>query len=291
MGVIYKIVNIATDDFYVGSAVNFRRRKWEHIAALKSNTHHCSALQNAWNAYGSEAFEFEVIEEVDDSKLLTVEDIYLHKYHGTAQCYNTARSTFMTPAHQAEVRDKISDAIKRKYESGGYNPRLGRKHTEETKELIRQKRTAHPTNYWAGKTRSDETKQKISEAQKGKPKAARTYTPEGLMRAQENMRKNAREQKPTPIEAVLAKFPYEVKQKYDFSSAIYTGALNRITNCKCPTHGEFSQYAAQFRKGRGCPMCGGAQRAESKRKQMKEAWSTEEGRKALMNNRTTLDPE
>lgn len=69
---------------------------------------------------------------------------------------------------------------------------------------------------------------------------------------------------------VLAKFPAEVQQRYDFSGAMYTGALARIQNVVCPVHGVFSQYAAQFRKGRGCPACGDAQRAISRRTPQEE---------------------
>lgn len=64
---------------------------------------------------------------------------------------------------------------------------------------------------------------------------------------------------------VAAKFPSSVLAFYDFSNAVYTGALQRITGVRCPEHGVFSQYAAQFRKGRGCPACGAAERARKKR--------------------------
>jgi hypothetical protein len=56
-----------------------------------------------------------------------------------------------------------------------------------------------------------------------------------------------------PLAEVVAKFP---PSEYDFSKAEYKGALVRIEGVVCPVHGEFSQYAAQFRKGRGCPKCG-----------------------------------
>lgn len=64
---------------------------------------------------------------------------------------------------------------------------------------------------------------------------------------------------------VLQKFPTEVQQRYDFTNAVYTGALNRIEGVTCKEHGVFSQYAAQFRKGRGCPKCGGVDRANKRR--------------------------
>ena len=286
MGAIYKIHNVVTDAFYVGSAVNPRRRKWEHWNDLKKGVHHCTALQVAWNEFGEDAFDFEIIEEVNDDDLLTIEDTYLAKHHGTEECYNTAKSTFMTPAYQAEVREKISSSLKDKYQTDKtYAPRLGTKHTEETKELIRQKKLANPSRAWLGKTRDVETRKKIGDTQRGKQKGPRTYTKEGLVKARENMLRNAKEQKPNEFSDVLAKFPIEVQQKYDFTNAVYTGALNRITGCKCPAHGEFSQYAAQFRKGRGCPTCGSEERAASKSRQMKAVWNTAEGREAILNSR------
>jgi len=67
------------------------------------------------------------------------------------------------------------------------------------------------------------------------------------------------------LDEVMALFPADVRARYDFSCAVYTGALARITGVRCASHGEFSQYAAQFRKGRGCPSCGGQQRIISLR--------------------------
>lgn len=68
------------------------------------------------------------------------------------------------------------------------------------------------------------------------------------------------------ISGVMAKFPQEVCDRYDFSRAAYYGALERITGIVCAQHGEFSQYPAQLRKnGSGCPACGAEVRASKKR--------------------------
>lgn len=68
------------------------------------------------------------------------------------------------------------------------------------------------------------------------------------------------------ITEVMAKFPEEVKSRYDFTHAVYHGALERITGIVCREHGEFSQYPAQLRKnGSGCPSCGGEVRAAKRR--------------------------
>ena len=65
---------------------------------------------------------------------------------------------------------------------------------------------------------------------------------------------------------VVAKFPQEVLDKYDFSQAVYTKALSPITGVVCPKHGVFQQYSAQLRKnGAGCPACGEERRVQSRR--------------------------
>lgn len=80
--------------------------------------------------------------------------------------------------------------------------------------------------------------------------------------------------RPTPLSLtdVVAKFPAEIRDRYDFSHACYTGALTRITGIVCPDHGEFAQYAAQLRRGgSGCPQCGHDLRGRNKRLTPEEA--------------------
>lgn len=284
MAAIYKITCVVTDDFYIGSAVKPKRRRWEHWDALKKNRHHCVALQGAWNEYGEDAFEFEIVEEVaDESKLLGVEDTYLARYAGNPDCYNTALSTQIPCSTQKEIREKIAQSLKGYYAENEH-PRQGKKHTPETLAKIAANRTppSGENHYRYGKAVSEEIRKKIGDAQRGKKKAPRTFTPEGLARAQENMRRNAREQKPADFGIVLSKFPLEIQERYDFSKAVYTGALTRIEGCVCPEHGVFSQYAAQFRKGRGCPQCGQVQRSQTRSKQMKQAWGNPEEREKMM---------
>lgn len=290
MAHIYKIFNVVTDHFYIGSSVNFKKRKWEHLNALKNHRHHCNALQMAWEEYGADAFEFEVLEEIPDEDALRIEDTYLLRWAGESCCYNTMHTSMQSPAAtRAQTRAKIGGSLRNKYLAGGYAPRLGKKHSDETKAKISLSKRANPVAYWQGKERSDETKAKIGNTQRGIAKNPRTFTLDGLERARENMKRNAKNQQPADFETVHAKFPANVQAKYDFTNAQYLGALVRIEGVVCKVHGVFSQYAAQFRKGRGCPMCGAEQRAESKRVQMKAAWATDEGRKTFIDNRKPID--
>jgi group I intron endonuclease len=169
MGVIYRIVNVVNDNLYIGSAVNPRRRRWEHWSSLKKGTHHCSALQAAWNEYGEDAFEFEIVQEVpDDKDLLLIEDTYLLQHAGRQHCYNTAVSTQQSSAALPEVREKISSSLKEKYRSGEFVPRLGKRHGDETRALISKKVRRAVAQGRGGKfIPSEETRKKMSDALKG----------------------------------------------------------------------------------------------------------------------------
>lgn len=289
MGIIYKITNVVTDDFYVGSAVKPKRRKWEHWTDLKKQVHHCFRLQEAWNKYGEDAFEFAEVEQVSDEKLLQVEDMYLMQHAGKPHCYNSALSTQVPSSTQPEIREKISASLKRIYAADPTNhPRTGTKHSEETKQKISQNRMgkmAGEEHYRYGKTVSEEIRKKIGDAQRGVKKAPRIYTPEGLEKARANMREHGVIPEKKGFDEVYAKFPQEMRDYYDFTNAVYAGALTRIEGCVCPKHGVFSQYAAQIRKGRGCPSCGAEVRGQKKKVEMLGKWADPEERQKMLEAR------
>lgn len=259
--VIYQIRNVVNGKLYIGSAVDSKIRFEKHRRQLRKGKHHCAHLQASWNKHGEDCFKFEMLECVEGD-LLEAEQRWIDRYYGKGNCYNTA---------------KFAGA-----------PMRGRTHTEEAKQRIQEALPRGQNHYRYGKPLDEEIRKKIGDTQRGKKKGPRTFTPEGLARAQENMRKNAREQKPVEFESVLAKFPEEIKARYDFTDAIYTGALVRIEGCVCPDHGIFSQYAAQFRKGRGCPSCGGDVRAQASKLRMKAAWSDPVEREKMMEARKKM---
>ncbi len=279
--VIYKIVNLVNDKFYVGSTHNQRERFRTHRNKLRKGAHHCAHLQAAWLKYGEPKFAFRIVEEVPDGmSLQAAEDKWLAEHVGKLYCYNTGfrsgapwrgapketHPSFGRPKTDSE-RQQTSATLKAYYaEDYNNHPRVGTTHSDETKAKISASKKANPTRYWQGKERDEETRAKISSAQKGIAKAPRVYTPEGMARIQEVARRNLPRPKPETLQQVLAKFPEAVRARYDFSNAGYTDALTPMTGIRCPAHGEFQQYSAQLRKdGAGCPACGAEQRAQSRR--------------------------
>ncbi len=153
--VIYKIIIQGTDRFYIGSAVDFHKRRLHHLSQLRIESHRNTHLQRCFKKYGEDSFSFEVLEEVegDNKLLLEREQAWIDKYD-FEQLINicpVAGNTFGRK-HTAETRRKLSE--NHADVSGKNNPMYGR---------------SGPLAPNYGKPRSEETKRKISEANKGRP--------------------------------------------------------------------------------------------------------------------------
>ena len=181
---IYWIINKGNAKMYVGSAVNIQRRFADHRKLLHAKKHHSAKLQNAWNKYGADAFEFKVVEEVEDVALLVErEQFWLDFTKAATAGYNVAPRAFSLLGfkHSPESIAKCRAA------------RLGKKMSPETAEALRKANTGRKLSpehvaklalsatgrRWTpgqaakvvaahlGAKRSQETRRKISEAMKG----------------------------------------------------------------------------------------------------------------------------
>lgn len=187
---IYKIINAVNGKFYVGSTTNTAERFRVHRNRLRKGTHHAKHLQAAWNKYGEEAFVFHVIQTVlDGESLQAAEQVWLDEHVGKEYCYN--KSKYSDTPMRGIIKElhpnfgkKLTDKQKELLRQARFNqdcPRTGKTHTEETKQLIREKKLVNPTRAWLGKERDAETKAKISAAQKGVKKApGRKVSAEGM---------------------------------------------------------------------------------------------------------------
>ena len=88
MATIYFIKNKITEKYYIGETIDYNNRINHHFIDLKNNTHHSHKLQNAYNIYGKENFEWGIIEQVDDAIRFEREIYYIEKYDSYANGYN-----------------------------------------------------------------------------------------------------------------------------------------------------------------------------------------------------------
>jgi len=130
--VIYKIRNKINNKIYIGSTLKtFLKRIYNHKNALKNNKHYNKHLQSAWKIYGSESFEFSIIEKVIESKLIEREQYwidYYKSYDGNIG-YNICKIAGNTTGriHSSETKNKISKAL-----TGRKSSLKGKKLSEET---------------------------------------------------------------------------------------------------------------------------------------------------------------
>ena len=139
---IYGIKNKVNNKIYVGKTMMNFGDRWDcHKSQLRGGYHDNPHLQNSWNKYGEDNFEFIIIhncknnEDVDQVNLLEIE--YIKHYRDLGLSYNI-------------------------HDGGDGGLLLGKHLSEETKRKIGEKNRINMT----GRKFSEETKRKMSESQK-----------------------------------------------------------------------------------------------------------------------------
>lgn len=177
---IYKIQNILNDKVYIGSSIHIMNRWSRHRSDLEKNRSTSNKLQLSYNKNGKDNFKFSIIEECSIDELLEREQFYIDLFDSYNKGYNSVKFAGHTLGYSPtqETRDKIRKTMLER------NPFKGRKHSEETKELLRiintgkklseehkKKISENSSRHNLGKKLSDETKKKLSDAHKGKKRS------------------------------------------------------------------------------------------------------------------------
>lgn len=169
---IYTITNLVNGKMYVGFSRDFAWRKRMHIIYLNLGEHKNSHLQSAWNKYGKENFEFEIIEECEKELLSAMEHYWatILRVHEDEYGYNIKPThPYGRYSHSKETVVKIQATRRRTAEKRGYwfsekdkakmsKSSLGKKMSEEAVEKNRQNQL--------GKKKSKETRLKMSNVHK-----------------------------------------------------------------------------------------------------------------------------
>ena len=109
---VYKIVNKATGDEYIGSAAHFQSRWKAHIKELRGGRHHSPYLQRSWNKHGENAFEFKKLLVCSRQNLLVYEQLLLDALQPK---YNTCKiaNNRLGVGHDTAAKQRISERSKR----------------------------------------------------------------------------------------------------------------------------------------------------------------------------------
>ena len=107
---IYRITNTENGKIYIGSAVNLKQRKSQHLSRLRRNKHWNNHLQHSYNKYGESSFKFDTIMHCLKEHLIFFEQKHIDKYNLKKELYNLS-PTAGSPLgfkHTDETKAKMS---------------------------------------------------------------------------------------------------------------------------------------------------------------------------------------
>lgn len=186
---IYKITQISTSLFYIGSSYQIEQRWSQHKYTLKRGSHGNKHLLESWNEDGESGFLFEILEECDPIReiLLEREQHYI----------DTLKPQFnIAPRAGSRLGSKASDETKAKQSESMKGKNVGKIRTQETKDKLRDISLAMSDDTKEkmavakrGGKASDETKAKMRAAKLGKPKDPASITKMIAVRSANRLRK------------------------------------------------------------------------------------------------------
>jgi group I intron endonuclease len=205
-GIVYKIINITNNKVYVGQTVRNVEIRWKQHLYLYEKLDY--PLYLAMRKYGVENFSVETICECYNQNELDNKEVYYTNLLEASVDSNgyVCRIGNGKGNLSAETKQRISEAMTNRYESGSPGPFSGKCHTEEAKRKMSRsiKETyagiEHPNK---GKTASQETRDKMSRSKKGRivsqeqiDRQSKTWeivSPEGNVMTITNLKKFCRE--------------------------------------------------------------------------------------------------
>jgi group I intron endonuclease len=170
---IYQIRNVVNGKVYVGQAQDFNHRWRKHKYDLARHNHHSKHLERAWYQYGSENFEWIVVERCEPiAEILNLREqhwldtVRIKRGNGTLGtidsnlAYNSSfvAGSVLGTKHSDTTRQLMSVSHEGLF-AGEKHPMWGKHHSEEAKSLI--------SSALKDKPKSRHTKHKMSVAQRG----------------------------------------------------------------------------------------------------------------------------
>lgn len=121
---VYIITNVSNGHRYVGSSINIYKRLYHHIWDLQKNIHTNNYLQNAWNKYGEDSFDYGILEFCNKENQFERESFYVNTLNPEYNLNGVNLKAINN--HTKETKLKISKAIKESYNSGKLKEKLNK---------------------------------------------------------------------------------------------------------------------------------------------------------------------
>lgn len=165
---IYKIINRINGKIYIGQSIDIYRRWKEESHFYKCNDY----LRNAFNKYGLENFDFEILEECSIEELDEKEIYYISLYRSNEHKFGynlTSGGSHCNFTDKAKA--KMSKSHKGK-NCGKTHPLYGKHHSIESKKKMSESQKGNKNHL--GHKHSEQTKSIISKCNSKKVKCIET---------------------------------------------------------------------------------------------------------------------
>ena len=155
---VYGIMNKISKKWYIGSSSNIQIRWQRHLHDLKKGVHTGVKLLRAWRKYGNEAWDWIVLEIVENPhELISREQYWLDHFNSYKNGYNSLPFVGKSLLGTKQSAETIAKRVATRKANGGFS------HSEETKIKI--------SNTQRGKSRgpmSEAQRKLLSALKKGK---------------------------------------------------------------------------------------------------------------------------
>lgn len=164
---VYLIYCHENEKAYVGSSNRVNIRFNHHRCYLRANKHGNQHLQNAWNLYGEDAFSMGMLHPCNDGEQLLLEQYYLDIWFESGMVFNRRSDAKSPKGVKWTDEERLAKSIAMRA-----NPSFkGRHHTAESKAILsaqaKDRQSTPEGNPFFGRKHSDETKAKVSAANRG----------------------------------------------------------------------------------------------------------------------------
>ena len=109
---VYKITNTVTGDFYIGSSKNIKHRWIEHKCKYTWNRRQNNPMYLDMQKYGTDKFDFQILEEVEVTHLKEKEQWFIEKLKPT---YNSIRANGWDFERYKKTQKKYNKEYQNKY--------------------------------------------------------------------------------------------------------------------------------------------------------------------------------
>lgn len=161
-GYVYMIINTKNNKMYIGSTVDYSKRKRSHLNALLGQYHDNIKLQQAFNEYGEDYFKFVLLcQTSNEAERYEIEEGIIQALKTYISGYNLSIDGRGKYLLSDETREKM-----RINSLGEKNPFYGKTHTDEIKESLSRHASTRTgeKNPFYGRTHTKETLECIAES-------------------------------------------------------------------------------------------------------------------------------